>query len=121
MTRLLHGTAKKKLPTGSYSRLLSIRLMPKVWAGLRVYVRKRGDVNKLVLRALENANLVEIPLLRVDFSAGVEETSCRVSKKIYKRIDDIAAKRGCSMNILVNSAIAQLTLSTLDYNELLAQ
>jgi hypothetical protein len=44
-----------------------------------------------------------------------------VSKKIYKRIDDIAAKRGCSMNILVNSAIAQLTLSPLDYNDLLAQ
>ena len=116
--RQQRGTAQRtSQDTGV--RLLSLRVMPRVWEGLRQHVRKRGDVRNRIAEALESANLNEIPLLRVDFSEGAEDTSCRVSKKLYKLVEDVAAKRGCSMNTLVNSAIAKLTLSPLDYKDLL--
>jgi len=84
-----------------------LRLMPEIDADMRNHVRRRGDLAKLITATLEHVPLTTVPLRPVHFAKeGASETLCKVPAKLYAKAKSTASERGCSVNTLMNSAIA---------------
>ena len=91
------------------TRIMYLRLMVDVATALRAITMKRGDLPKVLVSMLEDTDLENVPLLDITFEDGVETTLWIISKGNYNKLHRAAAQRGCSVNALVNSMIANKT------------
>lgn len=89
---------------------VGIRLLPEIDIEMRNFVRRRGDVAKLIVAALESVKMESVSLLQLEFTAEpARGTVCVIPVKLYKQVKAIAFKRGVSANCLMNSAIRAYT------------
>ena len=87
-----------------------LRLMPEVAARFRDHIRKRGDVAALILASILETDLENVPLPEVTFvEQKPEKTNYHMPVTVFKRLQAVAAARKCSMNALLNGAIAKYT------------
>jgi hypothetical protein len=86
---------------------LAYRLMLTLDDALRTLMRRRGELSKYMLEALESADLLTIPLVDIRAEAKAPEVNMRLPVELHDKVRAAAEKRGESLNTIVNSAIAQ--------------
>ena len=89
-----------------------LRLLPEVAEGFRDHVRRQGDVAALILAAILETDLENIPLaeVRLKFGKGkADHTFFDIPRSLLARLRGVAAARKCSVNALLNAAIAKYT------------
>ena len=92
------------------TRVMYLRLMVDVASSLRAVISsKRGNLTKALGSMLEDTDLENVPLLEITFEQGIEPTVWVISNGNYRKLHRAAAGRGCSVNALVNSMIADKT------------
>lgn len=91
---------------------VQLRLLPDIAAELRNHVRKRGDIAAFVLASLLNTDLDKVPIPELSFGEQKPDTTnYLMHKTLLQRLRATAAARNCSMNALVNAAIAKYSRS----------
>jgi hypothetical protein len=68
----------------------------------------RGDISKTICEALTTVDLLQVKALDLD-EAGVlaRATTIVLDAQLFARLKQAAKERGSSMNLLINSALAQ--------------
>ena len=82
----------------------NIRFSAKVDRCLRRRWRMHGDLSIRVREALDGVNLLDVELLKVDYSR-VHATQVGVFEPAWLAAHEAASARRCSLNTLVNSAV----------------
>ena len=95
-------TAPKK-PT---VRKLVIRLLPGLNDHLRAEMRYRGDLQSMILEAVNSVDLESVRLVELISETRMSTTMVGVPPLIHKHLKDLAKARNTSMNVMVNTAIA---------------
>ena len=89
-----------------------LRLLPEVADGFRDHVRRQGDVAALILAAILETDLENVPLPEVRLKFGekkADHTFFSIPRNLLARLGAVAAARKCSVNALLNAAIAKYT------------
>lgn len=82
----------------------NVRFDEKVDRCLRRRWKKHGDLSIRVREALDQVNLRDVELLDVDCSR-VHAMQIGVFTSAWTAVHEVAQSRGCSVNMLVNSAV----------------
>lgn len=84
----------------------NVRFVSTVDESLRRNLRRRGDLSRYVLQSLRRTNLRTVALLDLaNAKAKAPMTQIGLPQPVIERVRKIAADRGCSLNVLVNSAV----------------
>jgi hypothetical protein len=88
------------------------RITLRLTEGLNEIVRRaalyRGDISKTISEALARVDLLQVRAIDLD-EAGVlaRATTIVIDAQLVARLKQAAKERGASMNLLINSALAQ--------------
>ena len=103
------GTKSRSAPTQSRAEeRLTVRLTDPLNEIVRRAALYRGDISKTISEALAGANLEQIALLDLDVAGELTgSTTIVIDRKLVTRLREATKKRGASMNLLINSALAK--------------
>jgi hypothetical protein len=92
----------------------TVRLRPRFIAeadsGLRGRIRRYGELAQLMVLILTSVDLTTIPILELTSDIrNIAQTTVELPSALYRRLKEIAAARGTSMNAIVNSAVVEYT------------
>ena len=84
---------------------LAIRFLTALNTPLRAQTQYRGDLSQMVMEALQQADLMTVPL--VDIREPKEEETClMLTPDSLKALKKASRQREVSLNVLVNTAVA---------------
>jgi hypothetical protein len=86
---------------------LAYRLLFTLDDALRTLMKRRGELSMYVLEALDSADFQKMPLVDINLEIKAPEVNMFVPTELYQKIRAAAEKRDVSLNVIVNSAIAQ--------------
>ena len=86
---------------------LAYRLLNTLDDALRTLMKRRGELSAYMIDALESADFLKMPLVDITMEAKAPEVNMFMSDELYKKIRATAEKRDVSLNVIVNSAMAQ--------------
>ena len=86
---------------------LAYRLLNTLDDALRTLMKRRGELSAYMIDALESADFLKMPLVDITMEAKAPEVNMFMSDELYKKIRAAAEKRDVSLNVIVNSAMAQ--------------
>jgi hypothetical protein len=93
-------------PSDSRVRL-AYRLLNTLDDALRTLMKRRGELSTYMIEALESADFTKMPLVDINLEAKAPEVNMFMPTTLYKKIRAGAEKRDVSLNVIVNSAMAQ--------------
>jgi hypothetical protein len=97
------------MPKSRRSRAVGVRLLHVVDAYLRKKQRGKGDMSKLIMEALRRTDLSSVPLITIHGKRQptvAKVTQIVMPQEIRQQIEHWSENRRCSMNELLNSALA---------------
>lgn len=87
-----------------------LRLAEPIDYAVRAAMLEGGEMSAVITDAMHNVDLKAVKLLgrqeEHDFSS-FKSTTVNVQSQVHRMMKEAATNRGCSMNLLVNSALAQ--------------
>lgn len=86
---------------------LAYRLLFTLDDALRTLMRRRGELSMYVLEALDSADFQKMPLVDIKLEIKAPEVNMFMPAELYAKIRAAAEKRDVSLNVIVNSAMAQ--------------
>ena len=86
---------------------LAYRLLTTLDDALRTLMKRRGELTTFMIEALETADFLKMPLVDINMEIKAPEVNMFMPDELYKKIRAAAEKRGVSLNVIVNSAMAQ--------------
>jgi len=86
---------------------LAYRLLTTLDDALRTLMRRRGELTTFMIEALETADFLKMPLVDINMETKAPEVNMFMADALYKKIRAAAEKRSVSLNVIVNSAMAQ--------------
>ncbi len=86
---------------------LAYRLLTTLDDALRTLMRRRGELTTFMIEALETADFLKMPLVDINMETKAPEVNMFMPDALYKKIRAAAEKRSVSLNVIVNSAMAQ--------------
>lgn len=86
---------------------LAYRLLHTLDDALRTLMKRRGELSMYMIEALQNADFGKMPLVDITMEAKAPEVNMFMPHELYEKICAGAEKRGVSLNVIVNSAMAQ--------------
>jgi hypothetical protein len=87
-----------------------LRLAQPIDYAVRAAMLDGGDMSRVVTDAIDNVDLKVVKLLEPQGErnfGGFKSTTVNVEIQLHKRLKKAAKSRGCSMNLLVNSVLAE--------------
>jgi predicted transcriptional regulator len=87
-------------------RKLVIRLLPGLEEHLRAEMRYRGDLQSMIMEAINSVDLESVRLVELASETRMSPTMISLQPKVHTYLKDLAKARNTSMNIMVNTAIA---------------
>lgn len=70
-------------------------------------MKRRGELSMYVLEALDSADFQKMPLVDINLEIKAPEVNMFMPTELYQKIRAAAEKRDVSLNVIVNSAMAQ--------------
>jgi predicted DNA-binding protein (UPF0278 family) len=70
-------------------------------------MKRRGELSMYVLEALDSADFLKMPLVDIILEKKAPEVNMFIPTAVYQKIRTAAEKRDVSLNVIVNSAMAQ--------------
>lgn len=86
---------------------LAYRLLFTLDDALRTLMKRRGELSMYVLEALDSADFQTMPLVDINLEIKAPEVNMFMPTELYQKIRTAAEKRDVSLNVIVNSAMAQ--------------
>lgn len=86
---------------------LAYRLLFTLDDALRTLMKRRGELSMYVLEALDSADFQKMPLVDINLEIKAPEVNMFMPTELYQNIRAAAEKRDVSLNVIVNSAMAQ--------------
>ena len=86
---------------------LAYRLLFTLDNALRTLMKRRGELSMYVLEALDSADFQKMPLVDINLEIKAPEVNMFMPTELYQKIRAAAEKRDVSLNLIVNSAMAQ--------------
>jgi hypothetical protein len=86
---------------------LAYRLLATLDDALRTLMKRRGELSAYVLDALHSADFHQMPLVDIHLEPKAPEVNIFLPAALYQKIRDAAQQREVSLNVIVNSAMAQ--------------
>ncbi len=86
---------------------LAYRLLFTLDDALRTLMKRRGELSMYVLEALDSADFQKMPLVDINLEIKAPEVNMFMPTELYQKIRAAAEKRDVSLNVIVNSAMAQ--------------
>jgi hypothetical protein len=87
---------------------LPYRLLFTLDDALRTLMKRRGELSRYVLEALESAAFEIMPLVGINLEIKAPKVNIFMPTRLYeKKIRAAAEKRDVSLHVIVNSAMAQ--------------
>lgn len=100
--------AKPGLSTDPQDRIrLAYRLLFTLDDALRTLMKRRGELSTYMIEALDTANFLQMPLVDITLEKKAPEVNMFMPVAIDRKIRAAAEKRHVSLNVIVNSAMAQ--------------
>ena len=100
--------AKPDVNTKAEDRVrLAYRLLFTLDDALRTLMKRRGELSMYVLEAMDVADFQKMPLVNINLEIKAPEVNMFMPARLDKKIRTAAEKRGVSLNVIVNSAMAQ--------------
>ena len=87
-------------------RKLVIRLLPGLNEHLRAEMRYRGDLQAMILEAINSVDLNEVRLVELISETRMSTTMIGLAPAIHAKLKNLAKARNASMNVMVNTAVA---------------
>ena len=84
---------------------LAVRLLDGLNQPLRSLAQYRGDLSEIVMKAIDQVNLLEAALVDIRASKS-SETCVMLSESALRTLKKAAKQREVSLNALVNTAVA---------------
>jgi hypothetical protein len=101
------GAPRAKAPAKKPAvRKLVIRLLPELNELLRAEMRYRGDLQSMILEAINSVDLENVRLVELISETRMGTTMIGLAPAIHTHLKDLAKARNTSMNVIVNTAIA---------------
>jgi hypothetical protein len=101
------GSPRAKAPAKKPAvRKLVIRLLPELNELLRAEMRYRGDLQSMILEAINSVDLENVRLVELISETRMGTTMISLPPAIHTHLKDLAKARNTSMNVMVNTAIA---------------
>jgi hypothetical protein len=101
------GAPRDKAPAKRPAvRKLVIRLLPGLNEHLRAEMRYRGDLQSMILEAINSVDLESVRLVELISETRMGTTMISLSPTIHTHLKNLAKARNTSMNVMVNTAIA---------------
>ena len=85
---------------------LVIRLLPGLNEHLRAEMRYRGDLQFMILEAINSVDLENVRLVDLSSETRMSTTTIGLSATVHAQLKNLAKVRNTSMNVMVNTAIA---------------
>jgi hypothetical protein len=102
-----HGAPRPKTAAKKPAvRKLVIRLLPGLNELLRAEMRHRGDLQTMILEAINAVDLENVRLVELFSETRMSTTMVGMPPAIHTHLKDLAKVRHASMNVMVNTAIA---------------
>ena len=86
---------------------LAYRLLNTLDDALRTLMKRRGELSAYMIEALETADFPKMALVDINLEPKAPEVNMFMPDELYKKIRTTAEKRDVSLNVVVNSAMAQ--------------
>jgi len=86
---------------------LAYRMLFTLDDALRTLMKRRGELSMYVLEALDAADFLKMPLVDISLEKKAPEVNMFMPTAVYQKIRAVAEKRDVSLNVIVNSAMAQ--------------
>ena len=86
---------------------LAYRLLFTLDDALRTLMKRRGELSMYVLDALKCGDFQKMPLVDINMEIKAPEVNMFMPTELYQKIRAAADRRDVSLNVIVNSAMAQ--------------
>jgi hypothetical protein len=87
---------------------LTVRLLEPLNDIVRRAALYRGDISKTISEALGSVDLNHVKALDLEEAGTLtRSTTIVIDRKVFLKLDQAAKTRGATMNLLINSALAQ--------------
>ncbi|MBY0503057.1 MAG: hypothetical protein K2X03_04055 [Bryobacteraceae bacterium] len=86
---------------------LAYRMLFTLDDALRTLMKRRGELSMYVFEALDAADFLKMPLVDITLEKKAPEVNMFMPTAVYQKIRTAAGKRDVSLNVIVNSAMAQ--------------
>jgi hypothetical protein len=87
---------------------LTVRLLEPLNDVVRRAALYRGDISKTISEAIMGIDLLQVKALDLETAGTLAKgTTIVVDRKVFLKLDAASKHRGASMNLLINSALAQ--------------
>lgn len=86
---------------------LAYRLLNTLDDALRTLMKRRGELSAYMIEALDTGDFGKMPLVDITMEAKAPEVNMFLPGALYKKIRAAGEKRDVSLNVIVNSAMAQ--------------
>ena len=101
------GTPRAKAPSKRPAlKKLVIRLLPGLNEHLRAEMRYRGDLQAMILQAINSVDLRNVRLVELISETRMSTTMIGLVPAIHAHLKRLAKVRNASMNVMVNTAVA---------------
>jgi hypothetical protein len=101
------GAPRAKAPSKRPAlRKLVIRLLPGLNEHLRAEMRYRGDLQAMIIEAINSVDLENVRLVELISETRMSTTMIGLPPAIHAHLKHLAKARNASMNVIVNTAVA---------------
>jgi hypothetical protein len=83
-----------------------IRLLPGLNEHLRAEMRYRGDLQAMILEAINSVDLQKVRIVNLSWETRLGTTTIGMPIPVHSKLKFLAKSRNASMNALVNTAVA---------------
>ena len=102
-----NGSRRAKAPSKRPAlKKLVIRLLPGLNEHLRAEMRYRGDLQAMILEAINSVDLEDVRLVELISETRMSTTMIGLAPAIHAHLKNLAKARSASMNVMVNTAVA---------------
>lgn len=106
-TRRLDSKERKANRSSGEGERITVRLLDPLNDIVRRAALYRGDISKTISDVLESVDLNQVKALDLDVAGGLTRaTTIVIEAKAFSRLKQASKNRGASMNLLINSALA---------------
>jgi hypothetical protein len=105
-TKNKRGSRRSGQSDGEVERL-TVRLLEPFNNVIRRAALYRGDISKTISEAIMDVDLLQVKALNLDTAGTLTKgTTIVVERRVFLKLDAASKHRGASMNLLINSALA---------------
>ena len=105
--RAQRRSGSENQPDGEVERI-TVRLLEPLNNVVRRAALYRGDISKTISEAIMNVDLLQVKAIDLDNAGTLAKgTTIVVERRVFQKLEAASKHRGASMNLLVNSALAQ--------------